>query len=150
LPIARDEWNFRDPGFDGGYLHVQELTPAERQKAAEAEEARAKKMAEDYKKSVAARRETEQRAEASFDAAVSDASVILTPEQQENKRLQLVKQPDGSLVHETELQRRAAQQEAEYEGGPTPAERAAMERYLASDEPEEDIWHDVEDDGGVY
>jgi hypothetical protein len=29
VPIARDEWNFRDPGFPG-YMNVRELTAEER------------------------------------------------------------------------------------------------------------------------
>jgi hypothetical protein len=85
--------------------------------------------------------------DAGIGRAVADASVILTPAQQQAKRLGLVPQSDGSMLHITEAQRRAAQEEAEYDGAPTPAERAAMERYLASDEEEEDIWHDVENDG---
>jgi hypothetical protein len=86
-----------------------------------------------------------------LDVAVARASVIETPAQKRARQLGLAVQDDGSLVHVEELKRRAAQNEAEYEGGPTPAERAQMEAYLASDdEEEEDIWHDVEDDGGVY
>jgi hypothetical protein len=123
-------------------MSVRELSPAERQAAEKAEEKRAQQMAKDYAKSVAARREADAVVEASFDAVVARASVIETEAQKRARQLGLVPQSDGSLLHKTELQRRAVQQEAEYDGGPTPEERAELERYFASDEEEEDIWND--------
>ena len=71
MPFNDERHNFRDPGFPG-YLHVQELTPAERKAALEAQEAGEQKAAEDYKKSVAARREMEEKAESMWDDVVRE------------------------------------------------------------------------------
>jgi hypothetical protein len=140
---AWDEHNWRDVS-PPGFMSVRELTPAERQKAERAEEARMQKVAEDYKKSVTARREADAAAEASMDAAVAKASVIKTPAQERAERLGWIPQADGSLVHQSEVQRREAQYGQDDGDGITPEERRAMEQYLAADEGEDDasFWND--------
>jgi hypothetical protein len=142
MPRAMDGHDWRDAGFPS-YMNVQELSAAERQKAEKAAEARMQQMAKDYKKSVTARREAEAAVETSMDAVVAKASVIETEAQKRARQLGLVPQSDGSLVHMTELHRRAAQREQD-DNGATPEERAAMEQYLAADEGEDDesFWND--------
>jgi hypothetical protein len=143
VPRAFDGHGWRDAGFPS-YMNVQELSAAERQKAEKAEEARMQQMAKDYKKSVTARREADAAVETSMDAAVARASVIETEAQKRARQLGLVLQSDGRLIHETELHRRAELREEDAEGV-TPEQREFMERYLAEeDEPEEDVWHDIE------
>jgi hypothetical protein len=137
---AMDGHSWRDPGFPSS-MHVYELSPAERQAAAKAEERRAQQMAEDYKQSVSARRAADAAAESSFDAVVDGASHILTPRQEELKRLQYVERPDGSIMHESLAKRRAAQRESEYNGGPTPEETAAFMREV-EEEDDESFWND--------
>jgi hypothetical protein len=139
--------NFRDEGSwrtVGGDLHVQELTPAQRRAAEKAAERQAQQMAEDYRKSVAARREADAAVEASMDAVVAKGSVITTPAQERAERLGWIPQPDGSLVHKAELERRAAQNEPAYEGGPTPEETEAFMREV-EEEDDESFWNDTND-----
>ena len=144
MPRAMDEHNWRDPGIGSGGLHVQELSPAERKAAIAARDKRDAENAEALRESLAAPVVAEKVLGEHIDVAVARASVIETPAEKRNRLLGFVEH-EGRLVHKTELQRRAAQREQEYEGGPTPEERAELERYLASDdEPEEDIWHDIE------
>jgi hypothetical protein len=140
LTIARDEHNWRDVGGPSN-LHVEMLTPAQRRAAERAAERQAQKMAEDYARSVKARREADAAVESSMDAVVAKASEIKTPAQERAEKLGWVLQPDGSLVHKAEFERRAAQREAEYDGGATPEERAELEAWLEEDDDdEEDPW----------
>jgi hypothetical protein len=144
MPRSFDEHNFRDVGGPEN-LHVRDLSEAEREKA---EKRRTQEMAEAYKKSVAARRETVERTETAFQGALDSSGHILTPEQEQHKRLQLLKQPDGSLMHVSLAKRRAAQREHEEnyaEGSPTPEETAAFMREVEEEaESEESFWGDIE------
>jgi hypothetical protein len=129
MPRAFDEHNWRDVGRPEN-LHVRELTPEQREKA---EEKRTQKMAEDYKKSVAARRETEERSEAMFEAALPQASDVLTPRRVREK--QQAELAAARRVYDAQKQwgREDARPDAE---GVTPAERAEMERWLAGEDDE--------------
>ena len=138
---AMDGHDWRDPGFPGGYMPVQSLTPAERQKAEKARGERDKKDTQALRESLAAPVVAEKVLGEHIDVAVARASVIESPAEKRARQLGFV-EVGGKLMHKSEAQRRAAQQEAEYDGGPTPAERAELERFLASDDEDEDIWND--------
>jgi hypothetical protein len=140
---AWDEHEWRDVS-PPGFMNVQELSPAERQAAEKAEEARAQQMARDYAESVKARREADAAVEASMDAVIAKGSEIKTPAQERAETLGWILQPDGSLVHKAEAERRAAQREQEEEGFATPEQRLAflrengLDNEYEEDEPEED------------
>jgi hypothetical protein len=137
---AWDEHEWRDVS-PPGFMSVRELSPTERRAAEKAEERRMQKMKEDYAKSVTARREADAAEEVAMDAVVAKGSEIKTPAQERADKLGWAIQPDGSLVHKAELERRAAQNEPAYEGGPTPEETAAFERQV-EEEDEESFWND--------
>lgn len=80
-----------------------------------------------------------------IDAANAKASVLLTEKQKQLQRLGLVEQPDGSVLHVSEVRRREARRTPDAEGV-TPEEREEMERYLDSDDEDSDMWHDLEGD----
>jgi hypothetical protein len=142
---AMDGHDWRDPGFPGSYMPVQELSPAERQAALKAREERDKKDTEALRESLAAPVVAEKVMGEHIDVAVARASVIETPAEKRNRQLGLV-EVNGKLLHKSEARRRAELREEDAEGV-TPEQREFMERYLAEeDEPEEDIWHDTEDE----
>lgn len=76
-----------------------------------------------------------------IDAENAKASVILTKRQERLQSLGLIEQPDGSVLHVTEVRRREARRTPDAEGV-TPEEREQMERYLASDEDDDSMWSD--------
>jgi hypothetical protein len=78
-----------------------------------------------------------------IDAENAKASVILTKRQERLQSLGLIEQPDGSVLHVTEVRRREARRTPDAEGV-TPEEREQMEAYLAADDEEADMWHDLE------
>jgi hypothetical protein len=80
-----------------------------------------------------------------IDAAVAGASRMPTKRQEQLQRLGLVEQDDGSVLHVTEVRKRQAARTPD-ETGVTPEEREEMERFLASDDEEADMWHDIESD----
>jgi hypothetical protein len=126
---AFDEHNWRDVGGPEN-LHVRELSPAEREKA---EKRRTQEMAEAYKKSVAARRETEERSEAMFEGALSQAPDILTPRRVHEKQQAELAAARRVYDAQKEWQREDARPDAD---GVTPEEHAEMERWLAGEDDE--------------
>jgi hypothetical protein len=141
---AFDTHDWRDAGVGSGALHVQELTPAQRKAALEAQEKRDAENAEALRESLAAPVVAEKVMGEHIAVAVSRASVIETEAEKRARQLGFV-EVNGKLMHKTEASRRAELREQDDGDGITPEERRAMEQYLASDDEEEDIWHDVEE-----
>lgn len=137
MPRAFDTHDWKDAGVGSGGLHVQELSPAERQAAIAAHDKRDKETSEALRESLAAPVVAEEVMGEHIDVAVARASVIETEAEKRARQLGFV-EVNGKLVHKSEARRRAELREQEYEGGPTPEERRAMEQYLAEEDEEDD------------
>jgi hypothetical protein len=144
MPTPKDSHTWHDAQFGTGRL--VELTPEQRKARTEFQRESSQaagEAAQSFIDSVNKPRKPDVWDYAAV-AANIEAGTIPTPAQERARKLGYELQPDGSLVSSKLAEAQKRQHEPEYEGGPTAAETAELEAYLAEDDEEDDaeFWHD--------